>query len=207
MAGGGHRWLPTTEVPRPKASLQGTTRMTSGQAWVMGRKQVYSCLIDFCTAPTIGDPRRRPSRIWPRPGRIALKLLVGLPFVKGFILTRHMHVGFGRDHDTLIYDLHRPSGMSSLTGRDLTWDADIFCATSVFTLSKLNDRVTCGTCAPLTRNLGSARATAEMYRDVALGAKLVIYNRVPVCPLRCARFASGREKTCPSDRFDTWDLE
>ncbi|KAF7800685.1 Regulator of rDNA transcription protein 15 [Senna tora] len=80
-------------------------------------------------------------------------------------------------------------------------------STGVFTLSKLNDRVTCGTRAPLTRNLGSARATAETYREVALGAKLVIYNRVPVCTLRCARFASAREKTCTSDRFDAWDLE
>ncbi|KAF7800367.1 pentatricopeptide repeat-containing protein [Senna tora] len=75
------------------------------------------------------------------------------------------------------------------------------------THGKLNDRVTCGTRAPLTRNLGSARATAETYREVALGAKLVIYNRVPVCTLRCARFASAREKTCTSDRFDAWDLE
>ncbi|KAF7807769.1 Regulator of rDNA transcription protein 15 [Senna tora] len=207
---------------------------------ILSRKKVYPCVIDFCTAPTVGDPRRRPSRIWPRPGRIALELLVGLPLIIGFILTRHMHVGFGRDHDALIYALHRPSGMSSLTGRDLTWDADIFCAiicipltpplatriipsfahaahvdvwyaltysTGVFTLSKLNDRVTCGTRAPLTRNLGSARATAETYREVALGAKLVIYNRVPVCTLRCARFASAREKTCTSDRFDAWDLE
>ncbi|KAF7807834.1 hypothetical protein G2W53_039995 [Senna tora] len=30
---------------------------------------------------------------------------------------------------------------------------------------------------------------------------------VPVCPLRCARFASAREKTCTSDRFDAWDLD
>ncbi|KAF7807899.1 hypothetical protein G2W53_040060 [Senna tora] len=154
---------------------------------ILSRKKVYPCVIDFCTAPTVGDPRRRPSRIWPRPGRIALELLVGLPLIIGFILTRHMHVGFGRDHDALIYALHRPTG--------------------VFTLSKLNDRVTCGTRAPLTRNLGSARATAETYREVALGAKLVIYNRVPVCTLRCARFASAREKTCTSDRFDAWDLE
>ncbi|KAF7807854.1 uncharacterized protein G2W53_040015 [Senna tora] len=139
---------------------------------ILSRKKVYPCVIDFCTAPTVGDPRRRPSRIWPRPG---------------FILTRHMHVGFGRDHEALIYALHGPTG--------------------VFTLSKLNDRVNCGTCAPLTWNLGAARATAETSREVALGAKLMTYNRVPVCPLRCARFASGREKTCTSDRFDAWDLE
>ncbi|KAF7807786.1 pentatricopeptide repeat-containing protein [Senna tora] len=262
---------------------------------ILPRKVSDPWVIDFGWTATDGDPSGRPSKIWPRASRIALKLLGdhfdsayareilprkkvdpwvidfgwtaihvvdhratdsdGLetsweaslchrlhfdPSHARFIFTRHMHVGFGRDHDALIYALHRPYGMSSLTGRDLTWDADIFCAiicipltpplatriipsfahaahvddwyaltysTGVFTLSKLNDRVTCGTCAPLTRNLGSARATAETYRDVALGAKLVTYNRVPVCPLRCARFASGREKTCPSDRSDTWDLE
>ncbi|KAF7807886.1 hypothetical protein G2W53_040047 [Senna tora] len=163
---------------------------------ILSRKKVYPCVIDFALRRRSAIHVVDRQGFGPRPG---------------FILTRHMHVGFGRDHDALIYALHRPSGMSSLTGRDLTWDADIFLRvkkhTGVFTLSKLNDRVTCGTRAPLTRNLGSARATAETYREVALGAKLVIYNRVPVCTLRCARFASAREKTCTSDRFDAWDLE
>ncbi|KAF7800878.1 senescence-associated protein [Senna tora] len=57
---------------------------------ILSRKKVYPCVIDFCTAPTAGDARRRPSRVWPRPCQIALKLLVRLPFVIGFILTQHI---------------------------------------------------------------------------------------------------------------------
>ncbi|KAF7821640.1 Regulator of rDNA transcription protein 15 [Senna tora] len=53
------------------------------------------------------------------------------------------------------------------------------------------------------RNLGSARATTETYRDMALGAKLVIYNRVPVCPLHCARFASAWEGRIEAPRAES----
>ncbi|KAF7807894.1 uncharacterized protein G2W53_040055 [Senna tora] len=79
---------------------------------ILSRKKVYPCVIDFCTAPTVG-----------------------------------------RSTSSTVKDLAATS-------------------TGVFTLSKLNDRVTCGTRAPLTRNLGSARATAETYREGHLAPNL-----------------------------------
>ncbi|KAF7807781.1 uncharacterized protein G2W53_039942 [Senna tora] len=86
---------------------------------ILPRKKVDPWVIDFGWTATHDDPSRRPSKIWPRASRIALKLLGRFPCVIGFILTHHMHVRFCLEknltHDSLIFDGRRSTW--STTGR------------------------------------------------------------------------------------------
>ncbi|KAF7821671.1 uncharacterized protein G2W53_027126 [Senna tora] len=75
---------------------------------ILHRKEVDLWVINFLASSSEDDPRRRPSKIWSRPSRIALKLLGRIPYVIGFILTQHMHVRFciGKKltHHSLIFE-------------------------------------------------------------------------------------------------------
>ncbi|KAF7821465.1 uncharacterized protein G2W53_026920 [Senna tora] len=118
---------------------------------ILHSKNVDPSVTYFLALPTDGDPCRRPSNIWLRGSRIALKLLgrptwstagrptritfklLGkLPCVIGIILSEHMHVRFGIEkkwtHDSLIFhgQIHVVDRRATDSDRlETSWEASL----------------------------------------------------------------------------------
>ncbi|KAF7800875.1 Regulator of rDNA transcription protein 15 [Senna tora] len=136
-----------------------------------------------------------------RPTRMALKLLRRLPCVIGIILTRHMHAIHAVDRRATTSDGLETSWEASLCHRD-HFDSAYACEI----LPRKKDDPWVIDFGGTTTDGDLGRHPTKIWPRVSRIA-LKLLGRVPIYPLHCARFASAREKTCTSDRFDTWDLD